>query len=138
GVVACSRAEAVVKATILTDAHVTAEYFLTQIVAHRDMPAVERLLAEYTRRCITLPGVFGVFYYRSANPKTLTTLRQFLPVPAENLTREFADGASAELICARTIVALRKAGVRHIYVSNLPIGRARSTFDKILGLAETL
>lgn len=131
-------ADAEAQGTFLTDEHFTAEYFLTQIVSHHDMPVVDRFLAECARRGITLPGVFGVFYYRSANPRTLTTLRQFLPVPAENLTREFADGASAELICARTIVALRKAGVRHIYVSNLPIGRARSTFDKILGLAETL
>ena len=30
-----------------------------------------------------MPGIFGVFYYRSANPKTLEMLKQFLPVPAE-------------------------------------------------------
>ena len=34
---------------------------------------------EMYRRQLTLPGIFGVFYYRSANPKTLTTLRRFLP-----------------------------------------------------------
>ena len=70
-----------------------------------------------------LPGIFGVFYYRSANPKTLAALQQFLPVPVEGLRAEFAAGASAEEICARTIRALRAAGVRHFYVSNLPVGR---------------
>ena len=54
-----------------------------------------------------MPGIFGVFYYRSANPKTLETLKQFLPVPAEGLTAEFAEGATPETICARTIRALR-------------------------------
>lgn len=114
----------------------TAEYYLTQIVSHHDLAAVERFLAESARRNIVLPGVFGVFYYRSANPRTLATLRQFLPVPVEALTREFAEGASPELICARTIRALRRAGVQHIYVSNLPIGRARSTFEHVLRLAD--
>ncbi len=109
-----------------------AEYFLTQVVSHHDLPAVERFQAEYSRRGVTLPGVFGVFYYRSANPGTLNTLRQFLPVPAEQLAREFEQGATPELVCARTIRALRAAGVRHIYVSNLPVTKARSTFERIL------
>ena len=68
--------------------------------------------------------MFGVFYYRSANPKTLQALSGFLPVPVEELTREFADGASPEEICARSIRALTEAGVRHFYVSNLPLGTA--------------
>ena len=54
-----------------------------------------------------MPGIFGVFYYRSANPKTLAALKQFLPVPVDGLRAEFAAGASAEEICARTIRALR-------------------------------
>jgi hypothetical protein len=37
------------------------------------------------------------------------------------------DGDSAEAICARSIRALRSAGVRHFYVSNLPLGRAAAT-----------
>ena len=32
------------------------------------------------------------FRYRSANPRTLETLRGFLPVPIEELTAEFAGG----------------------------------------------
>lgn len=68
--------------------------------------------------------MFGVFYYRSANPNTLQALKGFLPVPAEELSREFGDGASPDQICARSIRALTDAGVRHFYVSNLPLGKA--------------
>jgi hypothetical protein len=110
------------------------EYFLTQVVSHHDLPKVERFLEEYARQGVTLPGVFGVFYYRSANPKTLATLRQFLPVPADELAREFEAGASPELVCARTIRTLKAAGVKHLYVSNLPVARARATFEHILAL----
>ena len=76
--------------------------------------------------------MFGVFYYRSANPATLAALRQFLPVPLEGLIAEFAAGATPEAVCARTIRALRAAGVRHVYVSNLPVGRAHQTLRAII------
>jgi hypothetical protein len=95
---------------------------------------VEAFLREVTRRQVERPGVFGVFYYRSANAKTLDTLRQFLPVPAEGLTRDFAAGATPEEVCAKTIRLLRDLGVRHVYVSNLPVGRARATLEKIAAL----
>jgi hypothetical protein len=84
---------------------------------------------------LTLPGMFGVFFYRSANPKTLAALSEFLPVPAEALTRDFAAGATAEEICARSIRALLDVGVRHVYVSNLPIGRAQTALASILDKA---
>jgi hypothetical protein len=83
-----------------------------------------------------MPGIFGVFYYRSANAKTLETLKQFLPVPADALIKEFGEGATPDEICARTIRRLRGAGVRHMYVSNLPIGKARQTMERVLKLAE--
>lgn len=114
--------------------HFTAEFFLTQVVSHHDMRAVERFARELSRRQVATPAVFGVFYYRSANPKTLTTLRKFLPVPIEEITNEFAAGASAEVICARTIRALRDANVDNVYVSNLPLDSARQTLDRIMAL----
>src|SRR3954468_15194705 len=77
-----------------------AEFYLTQIVSHHSRAAVERFLTEARRRDLALPGMFGVFYYRSANARTLEALRDFLPVPAEALTREFDEGATAEEICA--------------------------------------
>jgi hypothetical protein len=109
-----------------------AEFYLTQIVSHHDVASVSRFVNEAARRGLALPGVFGVFYYRSANPKTLNTLRSFLPVPVEGLSREFASGDAPEDVCARTIRILRDAGARHFYISNLPIGRAQTVLKSIL------
>lgn len=128
-------ADATAQAEFLADPLFSAEYFLTQIVSHHDQPALERFRAAVDSRDVTLPGIFGLFYYRSANPRTLATLRQFLPVPVEALTKEFAAGASPEEVCARSLKALRAAGVRHCYVSNLPVSRARQTLEKIVALA---
>jgi 5,10-methylenetetrahydrofolate reductase len=127
-------ADAAVQVGHLLEDGVTAEFYLTQIVSHYSRAAVERFLAEGTRRGLALPGIFGVFYYRSANPRTLATLRDFLPVPIEELTAEFAGGATPEAVCARSIRELGAAGARHFYVSNLPIGRAAATLEKILDL----
>lgn len=119
----------------LLDREFNAEFYLTQVVSHHDLPQVTRFLDTAARREMTLPGLFGVFYYRSANRKTLDILSEFLPVPVEGLTAEFAAGASADEVCARTIRALADAGVRHFYLSNLPIGKAHSTLAKVLELA---
>ena len=73
-----------------------------------------------------------MFFYRSANPRTLAALRAFLPVPADALAREFAGGATAEDICARTIQTLTNAGARHFYISNLPNARAQHVLASIL------
>ncbi len=109
-----------------------AEFYLTQVVSHHDVQVVERHIEAAERRRLTLPGLFGVFYYRSANPRTLAALRAFLPVPVEGLTRDFASGASPVDICAQTIRVLRDAGVKHFYISNLPIERAPSVLASIL------
>jgi 5,10-methylenetetrahydrofolate reductase len=114
-----------------------AEFYLTQIVSHHEVASVSRFVNEAERRGLTLPGIFGVFYYRSANPKTLQTLRSFLPVPVEGLSREFASGDAPEDICARTIRVLRNAGAKHFYMSNLPIGRAQSVLKAILEKSES-
>jgi 5,10-methylenetetrahydrofolate reductase len=118
----------------LLEDRVTAEFFLTQIVSHHSRPAVERFLAEAARRGLALPGLFGVFYYRSANARTLETLREFLPVPVEELREEFAAGGTPDSVCARSIRELTASGVRHFYVSNLPIGKSASTLERILKL----
>lgn len=118
----------------LTAPEATADFFLTQIVSHHDLTPVDRFLAETRRRELELPGLFGVFYYRSANPRTLEILSRFLDVPVEGLTREFEQGATAEEICARTIRQLRTLGARHFYVSNLPLGRAAQTLKRVIDL----
>ncbi|MGB2716850.1 MAG: hypothetical protein WBC51_21895 [Vicinamibacterales bacterium] len=119
----------------LLDSRVNAEFYLTQIVSHHSAAAVEKFMNEAVRRGLTLPGLFGVFYYRSANRRTLDALKEFLPVPTEGLVKEFAEGASADEICARSMRALRSVGVRHFYISNLPLGRASGTMKRILELA---
>lgn len=120
------------QAEYLASPNFFAEFYLTQVVSHHDVKAVERFLDAARRRNVTLPAVFGVFFYRSANPQTLATLQSFLPVPVEALTREFAGGASAEDACARTLRTLLDIGARHFYISNLPIRRAPAVLASIL------
>jgi 5,10-methylenetetrahydrofolate reductase len=122
----------------LLEEHANADFYLTQVVSHHSRENVERFLEEGERRRLSLDGLFGIFYYRSANPRTLAALQGFLPVPAEGLTREFEEGASADDICARSIRALTAAGVRHFYISNLPLGRAAQTLQRILDKVESL
>jgi hypothetical protein len=120
----------------LADSRFTGDFYLTQVVSHHDRPKIDAFANRAAARGLARPSAFGVFYYRSANARTLTTLQQFLPVPVEGLTREFGEGATPDEICARTIRALRAAGIRHVYVSNLPVGRARATMTRIAALLE--
>lgn len=114
------------------DAH--AEYALSQIVSHHSIDAVEALLAESRRVGNEKPIVFGVFFYRSPNPRTLEILGDFFPVPAEEIAEEFARGDTAEEICARTIRELRAVGADKIYVSNLGERGAGRRLREILAL----
>ena len=116
----------------LLDEAFTAEFFLTQVVSHHHLDRVEEFLEEGRRRGLSLPGVFGVFYYRSPNPDTLERLSDFFPVPAEEITREFERGDAPEEICARTLRDLRAAGIRRFYVSNLGAVRAPERLERIL------
>ena len=52
-------------------------------------------------------------------------------MPVDGLTREFASGATADDICARTIRTMMDAGARHFYISNLPLGRAQAVLGAI-------
>ncbi len=116
----------------LLDESFTGEFFLSQVVSHHSVGRVEAFLAEASRRGLSMPGVFGVFFYRSARPETLASLARFFPVPAAEITSEFARGESPETICARSIRTLRAAGARHVYVSNLGHRRAPERLDRIL------
>ncbi len=124
-----SDAERQVDYLVANNAH--AEFYLTQVVSHHHVDQVARFLRAAERRGLAIPGLFGVFYYRSANPRTLDALKGFLPVPAEGLTREFGDGATAEEVCAKTIRTLLDAGARHFYISNLPVLRAQPVLARI-------
>ena len=120
----------------LAAAELTAEFYLTQIVSHHRIAPVAQFLETAARRRVTLPGIFGVFYYRSASPHTLRALESFLPVPVDGLTKEFAEGAKPEDVCARTIRALINAGAKHFYISNLPIARAQPVLAAIMQKVE--
>lgn len=122
----------------LLDREATADFYLTQIVSHHQAKAAAAFVEEGRRRQLSLPGVFGVFYYRSANPATLKALHRFLPVPVDELTAEFATGATPVEVCARTIRTLVDLGARHFYVSNLPLRRTAQTLNAILEQAGVL
>lgn len=125
-------ADAVQQVSFISDGCFHAEYYLTQIVSHLNIRPVERFIREMRNRGVEKPGIFGVFFYRSANPKTLAALRQFLPVPAEGLTREFSTGATPVDVCARTLRSMIDAGAHHFYISNLPLDGAATTLSEIL------
>ena len=115
--------------------HVSADFYLTQIVSHHQAASVGAFLEAGRKGGLAMPGVFGVFYYRSANLKTLEMLSQFLPVPVEELKAEFASGATPIDVCARTIRSLIDLGAKHFYVSNLPTKKTAATLNAILDKA---
>jgi hypothetical protein len=118
----------------LMDDRFQAEFYLTQVVSHHSIGAVERFVKEASRRGVPYPGVFGVFLYRSANPATLEKLADFFPVPAAELTREFGAGRSAEEICAQTVRMLREAGADKVYLSNLGFQGVDARYRRIIEL----
>jgi 5,10-methylenetetrahydrofolate reductase len=99
------------------EAHV--DFALAQIVSHHSLEQVDRFQEVLRASGAAIPVVWGVFHYRSPNPRTLATLGTFFPVPADRITREFERGHQADEICARTIRALREHGAEKVYVSNL-------------------
>jgi 5,10-methylenetetrahydrofolate reductase len=125
-------ADAEQQVAFLAAGNAYAEFYLTQVVSHHHADQVARFVRTAERRGLAIPGLFGVFYYRSANPRTLDALKGFLPVPIEGLTREFSDGATAEEVCAKTIRTLMDIGARHFYISNLPVLRAQQVLAHIL------
>jgi hypothetical protein len=118
----------------LLDARFEAEFYLTQVVSHHSIRAVEQFLKEARRRGVPHPGVFGVFLYRSPNPATLSRLADFFPVPAAELTREFEAGLTPEEICAKTVRALREVGADKVYLSNLGFEQVEARYRKIVKL----
>jgi 5,10-methylenetetrahydrofolate reductase len=110
-----------------------AEFFLTQVVSHHRIEAAARFVELAERRGLDLPALYGVFFYRSPNQRTLEALRSFLPVPIDELLAEFAKGTTPEQICARTIKAFLSLGARHFYISNLPLSAAPRVLADVLG-----
>jgi hypothetical protein len=103
----------------LVDQEAYADYFLTQVVSHHGLDRVDGLLEAASAKGLSLPGLFGVFYYRSGTPETLRRLARFFPVPVEELLTEFEAGVPPDEVCARTIRGLRSRGVEKVYLCNL-------------------
>jgi 5,10-methylenetetrahydrofolate reductase len=122
----------------MLDGEYSADFYLAQIVSHYQSRSVEQFSNEAARRGLKIPGIFGVFYYRSASPKTLGMLSQFFPVPVEELKRDFAAGKSPDEICALSIHALLQRGVKNFYISNLPMPTAVETFTNIENRVEEM
>jgi hypothetical protein len=125
--------DASVQVDYLLQGEFNASFFLTQIVSHHSIRDVEKFVNEARRRGVAHPGVFGVFHYLSANPGTLDRLGRYFPVPAEGVTRDFAQGLSPEEITARTVQALRDIGVNNVYLSNLGFKRPEERYRQIVG-----
>lgn len=119
------------QASYLADSSFSADFYLTQIVSHHHTDAIDAFLDATRSEGVAMPGVWGVFFYRSGNPRTLKRLSAFMEVPTEQLRQEFADGLHPAQICARSIAALRDRGVRNIYISNLHPERAPRQLNAI-------
>lgn len=113
-----------------------ADFFLAQIVSHFDLAGLDAFLDEADRRGVKVPGIFGAFYYRSANPRTLEMLSRFLPVPVEALRAALGSGQTPEDVCADTLSAMVSRGIHNVYMSNLPIASASRKLTAIEALLE--
>src|SRR6476661_890394 len=118
----------------MLDDRFEAEFYLTLVVSHHSIRAVERFLQEARRRGVSQPGVFGVFLYRSASPRTLSRLADFFPVPAAELTREFESGLTPEEICAKSVRLLREVGADKVYLSNLGVQQVEARYRRVMDL----
>jgi 5,10-methylenetetrahydrofolate reductase len=119
---------------LLLDPGHGADYFLTQVVSHHDLTAVDEFLGEASRRGLALPGLFGVFYYRSGNLGTLERLSRFIPVPVEGVRSDFDAGRSSDEVCALTLRALAERRVEKVYISNLQALGAERRLGVLEGL----
>jgi hypothetical protein len=126
------------QASYIVGADFAADYVLTQVVSHHDERSVEAWQEEQVRRGIELPSAWGVFYYRNGDRSALEGLAKHFRVPVEGIGRDFEEGASPEVVCARSIVALRRAGVTNVYVCNLGARRPGVRLDAIRAAVEEL
>lgn len=123
---------------LMLDPEYSADFYLAQIVSHYQARALQEFVNETVRLGVKIPGIFGVFYYRSANTRTFELLSNFLPVPIEDLQRDFAAKIHPEEICARSVVAVLQSGIKNVYISNLPMPTATQTFTRIESRVEEM
>ncbi len=108
------------------------DFALTQVTSHHWPGPVEAVMNEIARRNVDLPLIAGVFYFRSAKPRTLEQLAKFIPVPLEELKRDFGErGLDADAVAAATMRSLAQAGFTRYYISNLPTSRAAAVLSRL-------
>ena len=84
-------------------------------------------------------ALFGLFYYRSANPRTLDVLSSFLPVPVDELKKEFADGRHSGISLRALIARSCRRPVRGTSTSAICRSDAPpATLRRIIELGEEL
>ncbi len=118
---------------LLMDPEHHADYYLTQVVSHHDTGPIAAFLAEARRQGLELPGMVGVFHYRSARRATLERLRAFLPVPVEAVMADFDAGLRPDEIGAATARALLELGIENLYWCNLGVRDAARRIERIEG-----
>jgi len=112
------------------------DFILTQVLSHHDLAPVEAFLEQAHRRGLDLPIFGGIFHYRSARRKTLSVLRDFIPVPEEGLREDFREKKmTADQVTAQTLRALTSLGMSRFYLSNLPTATASIRLRAIRKLA---
>jgi len=109
----------------------SADFYMAQIVSHYQSRAIDEFLNEAERLGVKIPGIFGAFYYRSPNAKTLALLSKFFPVPIAELKRDFKANQSPDEICALSVHALLQRGLKNVYISNLPMPAAAVRLSRI-------
>jgi 5,10-methylenetetrahydrofolate reductase len=116
----------------------SADFYMAQIVSHYQTRAIDEFLNETAKLGVKIPGIFGVFYYRSASDRTFSLLSKFFPIPVEELKRDFKAKVNPEEICALSIHALLQRGVKNVYISNLPMATATQQFGRIEARVEEM
>src|SRR5262249_54803258 len=114
------------------------DFYMAQIVSHYQPRAIDEFVNETHRLGVKIPGIYGVFYYRTPNPRTFSMLSKFLPVPLGVFKEDFARKVPPEEIFARSVDPLVQRGVKNVYVSNLPMSTAGQTFTRVESRVEEM
>ncbi len=125
-----------IQADYLADSAASADYALTQVVSHHEAQKIDAWLEETSRRDLEIPMAYGVFYYRNGRRATLERLARYFTVPVDRLEQEFEEGATPEEVCARSILALRRAGIDNVYICNLGSRDAARRLSNVMELLD--
>ena len=124
------------QARLLAEHRAGADFALSQVLSHHQIEPVAEFMDEAARLGVDLPLFAGVFFYRSGRPSTLAKLADFIPVPAEELKRDFGERRlDAEEVAVQTLLALAKLGFKRYYISNVPTGDAPRILARLAAAA---